>query len=97
MDIHKALAKLAPTKGDGFITRTGGPIVRNAVGAGEQVLHRYVVGGDVVEAFDASPEDLKAEDWEVGSFAVVKARLEAKADAEAKAKAKADADKPPTK
>lgn len=87
MNLHEALAKLAPTKADGFITR-GGTKVRNAMGAGEQALHRYVTVSDPVQPFDASDEDLFAtdeegkktlrDDWKLGSFEAERKRLESR-------------------
>lgn len=94
MMLNEALAKLAPTKSDGFISRPGRPRVRNAVGPAEQVLHRYVIDAPPVEAFDATKEDLAADDWTIGS---VKAEADPKAksaaDAEVKVKSEADAKK----
>jgi hypothetical protein len=86
MKLNEALAKLAPTKADGFITRAGGPTVRNAVGISEQALHRYVIANVPVEGFDASKDDIAADDWSLGSYA-----SEAKAIEDAKAKAIEDA------
>jgi hypothetical protein len=69
MKLNEALAKLAPTKADGFITRAGGPTVRNAVGIVEQGIHRYVKASDPVEGFDATEDDIEADDWSLGSYA----------------------------
>lgn len=95
MRFHEALAKLAPTKGDGYMTRAGGPTVRNAVGPAEQAHHRYVVDApEGVFPFDATRDDHAATDWIIGSRKAdaEKAKGEA-AKAEAEAKVKADAEK----
>jgi hypothetical protein len=64
MKLNMALALLAKAPAGSSISRPDGPKVRYSVGAAEHALHRYVVDTiEGVQAFDASEEDLAAEDW----------------------------------